>query len=68
GRIFISYDWNRDEEGNVLLARFTEEDVLTGRCVSPGSALQVLISRPNPAAVAARHVREKAEGFSSWPL
>lgn len=55
GEIFISYDYNRDEEGEVFLAKFREEDVLEGRCVTPGAALRQLISRPNPAAVAARH-------------
>lgn len=59
GGLFVSYDYNRDHEGQILLARFTEEDVLAGRCVSEGSALRVLISQPNPAAVAARHQREK---------
>lgn len=40
GRIFISYDYNRDTDGNILLARFTEADVLAGQCVTPGSALK----------------------------
>ena len=61
GRIFVSYDRNRSTDGQILLARFTEEDVLAGSCVSPGSALRILISQPNPAAVAARHQREKID-------
>lgn len=54
GRIFVSYDLNRYTEGNILLARFTEEDVLARELVTPGSALRKLISRANPDAVAAR--------------
>lgn len=46
GTIFISYDRNRATDGEVLLARFTEQDILAGKLVSPGSKLQLLISRP----------------------
>ncbi|MFW6286364.1 MAG: sialidase family protein [Candidatus Sumerlaeota bacterium] len=46
GRIYISYDRKRTADGHILLARFTEEDVLAGRIVSPGSRLQQLIVRP----------------------
>lgn len=63
GGIFISYDYNRDEEGEVFLARFREEDVLAGRCVTPGAILRQLISRPNPAAVAERHAERKRALF-----
>lgn len=46
GRIYISYDRKRTADGHILLARFTEEDVLARRVVSPGSRLQQLIIRP----------------------
>jgi hypothetical protein len=46
GTIYISYDRNRAADGEVLLARFTEDDVLAGRIVGPKSALKLLISRP----------------------
>ncbi len=46
GTIFISYDRNRATDGEVLLARFTENDIQAGKLVSPGSQLQLLISRP----------------------
>ncbi|MFA6959203.1 MAG: sialidase family protein [Opitutaceae bacterium] len=59
GIIYVSYDHNRDTDGDVLLARFTEEDVLAGHCVSADSALRLLISRPNPEAVEARHAERK---------
>lgn len=46
GRLFISYDRNRAEEGEILLARFTEADIQAGKLVTPGSRLKMLISRP----------------------
>lgn len=63
GTLYLSYDHNRDTDGEVLLARFTEEDVLVGHCGSPGSALRLLVSRPNPGAVAARHAERKNSLF-----
>lgn len=58
GTIFLSYDYNRDTNGEVLMARFTEEDVLAGRCVSPRSRLRMLISQPDIFSVATRLARE----------
>jgi len=46
GTIYISYDRNRATDGEILLARFTEADVLAGRLVGPKSRLRMLISRP----------------------
>lgn len=46
GTIYISYDHNRATDGEILLARFTEEDILAGRLVSQQSKLRMLISRP----------------------
>jgi len=46
GTIYISYDRNRSTDGEVLLAKFTEDDILAKKLVSPGSRLQMLISRP----------------------
>ncbi|MFM8890657.1 MAG: sialidase family protein, partial [Planctomycetia bacterium] len=46
GRIFISYDRNRATDGEILLARFTEADVLAKRLTGPESKLKMLISRP----------------------
>ena len=46
GTIYISYDHNRATEGEVLLARFTEEDIMARRIVGAKSGLRVLISRP----------------------
>jgi hypothetical protein len=46
GTIYISYDHNRKTDGEVLLARFTEEDILAKALVGPKSKLRMLISRP----------------------
>lgn len=46
GTIFLSYDRNRATDGEILLARFTEEDVLAKKIVGGKSKLQMLISRP----------------------
>ncbi len=46
GTLYISYDRNRSTDGNILLARFTEADVLAGKLTSPRSKLKMLISRP----------------------
>jgi len=46
GTIYISYDRNRSTDGEVLMARFTEEDILAKKLVGPKSKLNMLISRP----------------------
>ncbi|TWT95658.1 family 16 glycoside hydrolase [Neorhodopirellula pilleata] len=46
GTIFISYDRNRATDGEILLARFNEQDVLAGQVSGPKSKLKILISRP----------------------
>lgn len=46
GTIYISYDRNRSTDGEVLLARFTEEDIRARKLVGPRSKLTMLISRP----------------------
>jgi hypothetical protein len=45
GRIYISYDRERAKEREILLAVFTEEDVLAAKLVSPNSRLKGLISK-----------------------
>lgn len=45
GSIFISYDRNRDTDGEILMATFTEEEILAGTLSHPNSRLRVLISR-----------------------
>lgn len=46
GTLYISYDRNRSTDGEILLARFREDEVLAGNLTHPNSKLQVLISRP----------------------
>ena len=46
GAIYISYDRNRATDGEILMARITEEDILAGRIVQPDSKLKMLVSRP----------------------
>ena len=40
GTIYISYDRNRATDGEILLARFTEEDILARKLVGPKSKLR----------------------------
>lgn len=46
GTIYISYDRNRKTDGEILLARFTEEDIMASKLVGPKSRLKMPISRP----------------------
>lgn len=45
GNIWIIYDHERYKEGNILFAKFTEQDVLAGKLVSEASKLNQLINR-----------------------
>ncbi len=57
GTLFISYDRNRAKDGEILLARFTEEDVLAKKLVTKSSRLKILISKP----LAKRDLKEKTK-------
>ena len=46
GTLYISYDRNRSTDGEILLARFTEADIVAGKLTGPKSKLRMLISRP----------------------
>jgi len=46
GTIYISYDRNRATDGEILMARFTEEDIVARKLVGPKSKLKMLIGRP----------------------
>jgi hypothetical protein len=46
GYIYISYDHQRSREGDVLMARFNEEDILAEKTVSKRGELQMRISKP----------------------
>jgi len=45
GTIYIAYDHERTRAKEILLARFTEEDILAGRIVSEQSKLKLLINK-----------------------
>lgn len=46
GTIYISYDRNRATDGEILMARFREEDVLAKHFREPKSTSKLLISKP----------------------
>lgn len=46
GSIFISYDRNREWDGEILMARFTENDILNRKFISKKSKPKILISKP----------------------
>ncbi|WP_390621412.1 family 16 glycoside hydrolase [Rubripirellula reticaptiva] len=46
GTIYISYDRNRATDGEILLARFTEDDILARELKGSKSKRKILISRP----------------------
>ena len=46
GTIYISYDRNRSSDGEILMARFTEQDVLAKQLGGSKSKLKMLVSRP----------------------
>ena len=46
GMIFMAYDYNRAKNGDFLLAKFTEQDVLNKKISSTNGVLRQLISRP----------------------
>ena len=45
GTIFVVYDRERYSDREILMARFTEEDVLAGKIVSPNGALALLVNK-----------------------
>jgi hypothetical protein len=45
GTIFVIYDFDRTGAKEILMARFTEEDVLAGKIVSGTGALQILVNK-----------------------
>ncbi len=45
GAVYLIYDYSRRAEKEILMAVFTEEDVMTGACVSDHARLRVLVNR-----------------------
>jgi predicted neuraminidase len=46
GLIHILYDRNRHTDGEILMAKFREEDILAGQFQSPGSVARLLVNKP----------------------
>ena len=46
GVIHILYDRNRHTDGEILMAKFREEDILAGQFQSPGSVARLLVNKP----------------------
>ena len=46
GYLYVQYDRNRAEDGEILFARITEQDITAGAIVSERSALRKLVSKP----------------------
>ena len=45
GYIYVCYDYQRVTEREILMARFTEEDILKGQLASPDSRLRILVNK-----------------------
>ena len=45
GTLYIIYDHNRESDREILLARFTEEDVLARQLISAQARLRLLVNR-----------------------
>ena len=45
GFIYVTYDWQRVKEREILMARITEDDILRGECADPGSRLRILVNK-----------------------
>ncbi len=61
GYIYISYDFQRTAEGDVLMARFNEMDILSRKVVSPRSKLQIPISKPGKVKKSAANIQARAK-------
>lgn len=45
GCIYVTYDWERVKEREILMAKFTEDDILKGSIQSPYSKLCILVNK-----------------------
>lgn len=45
GYIYVTYDWERVTQREILMARFTEEDILKGQLSSPNGKLRILVNK-----------------------
>jgi hypothetical protein len=45
GTIYLIYDYSRQQEKQILMATFTEADVLSGQWESPAARQRVLVNQ-----------------------
>lgn len=45
GYIYVTYDWERVTQREILMARFTEEDIIQGKCSSPNAVLKKVVNK-----------------------
>jgi len=45
GCLYVVYDYKRVTQREILMARFTEEDVIKGRLVNPRSRPRILVNK-----------------------
>lgn len=45
GYIYVTYDWERVKQREILMAKFTEEDILCGTLTSAKGCLKVLVNK-----------------------
>ena len=45
GYIYAVYDWERVKEREILMAKFTEEDILKGQVESKEGKLRILVNK-----------------------
>ena len=45
GFIYITHDWERVKEGEIILSRITEDDILNGKLVNPGSYIRKTVNK-----------------------
>ncbi|MFQ5885361.1 MAG: sialidase family protein, partial [Thermoplasmata archaeon] len=48
GTVYVVYDWNRYTDSEILMAKFQEEDVLRGECVTDVCRLRMLVNKAAP--------------------
>lgn len=45
GYIYVTYDWERVKQREILMAKFTEEDILQGKLSSPGGRFCIPVNK-----------------------
>ena len=65
GYIYISYDYKRAVEGDILMARFNETDILSEKIVSPLGKLNMVISKPGKVKQSAANIAARRKVAAS---